>query len=1031
MKQFFALFALVAVPALAVTVPITGTTLTTASGSPLNGFVTMRSNNCHSQAVGLLVGGIKFTTVTASVTNGAFSLSLPAASGWCYQVGVFDSGSNTARFLPGYGAYAPVAAGSFDGAPASAVPPDMSVPASGTLTSSPSLPTTPSNPATPTTPTTPTSTPTVLSIASATTLGGVKVGSGLSIDPGSGVLSSTGTGGVPLTLGVVTTGAAGSNAAATINNGILNLTLPQGTAGVNGVSPNLTVGTISPLAAGATPTAKLTGTFPNLVLSLGIPAGTSGTSGTNGLTPVLSMGSVQTLAAGSAATAAITGSAPNFQVSLGIPAGAPGNSIDPSVSALEDFAPGPSDTYAAGDPAAPQAGHTKFRELSTGLAISDSGGATTAKPYVAFPSYILANGPSQAGSALIFSDSWGQGSGASNGPNANSSTGVTDCTANAFGYGILCDYGAPAINDNGFGGDQIEDMALKVFSVLSPTVANNPTVVMLAGTNDKNVYGENADKQNISYRALTSAIAWAGIPDAAKVMTAKASVCIRSGTWANDGGKIYTTTPGSALTCTITTYGPALYYVATIADSYTGSHTISIDGITPGNDAVIANTGQNGATIATYNGSAATYALSRYSLAAGVHTVVLTHTSGLSEPMWLGSAGYPVTGTAPPSVFVADMSPQLGTQSAATQAAYVALNRLAVNTLRNDGVNATLVPIPLDPVLDFTGGTLPNGMVCPAATYPPYHPNNCGHAKIRAAFEASMKPVIRGVSGGASSTASITSGTIDGARIGGVAPAAGSFTKVDVTSPANGFAAYTLLAPNGQSTADFALGIWGGGNAAGLGGSPGFFNNTSGVFPWNTNVSDDFCTSTPVANGNVGGCAGSAHILRNDGTYQSKVTTAPTGACSVPGAFVFPLDGSIERCLNGQWSSYAVAPPAPSAATVFGVPLVDSSTPWVTLGLPGNNTVTQDNGFIAHIVPTAAIAAGSNVAFIRFGKSWVDGSGANQTPSCSLSPRAGAASALQFTADDSYNAFVMTSAQSLAANGVYDVMVTCIGTTQR
>lgn len=77
-----------------------------------------------------------------------------------------------------------------------------------------------------------------------------------------------------ITVGVTTTGAAGTNASVantgTPSAAILGFTIPRG---ADGATPNLTIGTITALAPGATPTASITGTTPNLVLNLGIPSG--------------------------------------------------------------------------------------------------------------------------------------------------------------------------------------------------------------------------------------------------------------------------------------------------------------------------------------------------------------------------------------------------------------------------------------------------------------------------------------------------------------------------------------------------------------------------------------------------------------------------------------------------------------------------------------------------------------------------------------------------------------------------------------
>lgn len=83
-----------------------------------------------------------------------------------------------------------------------------------------------------------------------------------------------------LTIGTVTTGAAGSNASATITgtapSQTLSLTIPRGDTGA---ANSLTIGTVETGAAGSTASATITGTAPNQALNLTIPRGDSGTAG--------------------------------------------------------------------------------------------------------------------------------------------------------------------------------------------------------------------------------------------------------------------------------------------------------------------------------------------------------------------------------------------------------------------------------------------------------------------------------------------------------------------------------------------------------------------------------------------------------------------------------------------------------------------------------------------------------------------------------------------------------------------------------
>jgi hypothetical protein len=96
-----------------------------------------------------------------------------------------------------------------------------------------------------------------------------------------------------LTIGIVTTGAAGSAAAATITgaapNQTLNLTIPTGAQGpVGAIGPagpanTLAIGVVTTGAPGSAAAATITGAAPNQTLNLAIPAGIQGPQGIQGI----------------------------------------------------------------------------------------------------------------------------------------------------------------------------------------------------------------------------------------------------------------------------------------------------------------------------------------------------------------------------------------------------------------------------------------------------------------------------------------------------------------------------------------------------------------------------------------------------------------------------------------------------------------------------------------------------------------------------------------------------------------------------
>ena len=120
----------------------------------------------------------------------------------------------------------------------------------------------------------------------------------------------------------------------------------KGDKGDTGATPKITVGTVTTGAAGTNAAATITGTTPNLVLNLTIPQGVKGDKGEQGIqgakgakgdkgdtgaTPKITVGTVTTGAAGTDAAATITGTTPNLVLNLSIPQGAKGDKGDKGI----------------------------------------------------------------------------------------------------------------------------------------------------------------------------------------------------------------------------------------------------------------------------------------------------------------------------------------------------------------------------------------------------------------------------------------------------------------------------------------------------------------------------------------------------------------------------------------------------------------------------------------------------------------------------------------------------------------------------
>lgn len=140
-----------------------------------------------------------------------------------------------------------------------------------------------------------------------------------------------------ITIGTVTTGEPGTEADASITgtapNYVLNLTIPQGEIGPQGpigeTGPQGETGAQGPI--GETGPQGETGAQgevgpqgPTGEPGPAGPQGEPGPAGEDGLTPTLTIGTVTTGEPGTDAEATITGTAPNFVLNLTIPQGEPG-----------------------------------------------------------------------------------------------------------------------------------------------------------------------------------------------------------------------------------------------------------------------------------------------------------------------------------------------------------------------------------------------------------------------------------------------------------------------------------------------------------------------------------------------------------------------------------------------------------------------------------------------------------------------------------------------------------------------------------
>lgn len=135
-------------------------------------------------------------------------------------------------------------------------------------------------------------------------------------------------GAATVSIGTVTTGNAGSSATVT-NTGsqtaaVLDFTIPKGDQGNPGASSTITVGNVTTGAAGSNAAVSNSGTASAAVLDFTIPRGADGNPGSPGSAATIQIGTVTTLSGGSSATVTNSGTSSAAVLDFGIPQGPDG-----------------------------------------------------------------------------------------------------------------------------------------------------------------------------------------------------------------------------------------------------------------------------------------------------------------------------------------------------------------------------------------------------------------------------------------------------------------------------------------------------------------------------------------------------------------------------------------------------------------------------------------------------------------------------------------------------------------------------------
>ena len=261
---------------------------------------------------------------------------------------------------------------------------------------------------------------------------------------------------------------------------------------------------------------------------------------------------------------------------------------------------------------------------------------------------------------------------------------------------------------------------------LGPTQTSAPLSSLMVGTTDMDNYGS-------AYLSLFTAcdqatLAWLAIPREYKVLSGDPGVTMTSGSWSADPntGALQNTTGAASLAFHITSNAGPVYLWYLLSDAVPGSFTLTIDGAAD----TTPHYTQFSPAIASLNHPPGTgFALLRFPLSAGPHTLEVNVQSGTVGI--LGAATPPSTGAASvhPTVFVSDIPNQLSSTSTASPgliATYTQAIQSSVSQFQADGLDVRLVP------------TQQTMLGTPPEMTDAVNPNFLGQSHLAQAFESTF-----------------------------------------------------------------------------------------------------------------------------------------------------------------------------------------------------------------------------------------------------------------------------------------------------
>lgn len=399
---------------------------------------------------------------------------------------------------------------------------------------------------------------------------------------GSYVMQAAGSGSVSLSIGTVTTGAAGSQAAASITNGLLNLTVPTGATGSTGTAgstPTFTIGTITTGSAGSNAAVSITGTAPAYVLNFTIPQGAAGSSGSGSSIALKTNGTtngsqtVLNLVQGSGITISSDGSG-NVTVAAAV------SSVNGKTGAL---------TLSASDVGADASGAAAAAQAAS-IPLTQKGAASGVASLDTTAQVPLAQLGNAAVLKRMYSVDWA-------GDSYMACWGATSVNTCQFGKFMNDTPTAVQKVPYAVGGTLMETIAKSVFQNYTPN-ATYPQALVVNGGNNNYTYdtctktaGTTGTNCLVNYQQILDAtISMADVPTQNRILASNAT---KSGTWTTDntvpmstfngataGTAVASSTAGNTLTFSIPASNNG--YVGIIqptVNTATGTYTLTIGGV--------------------------------------------------------------------------------------------------------------------------------------------------------------------------------------------------------------------------------------------------------------------------------------------------------------------------------------------------------------------------------------------------------------------------------------------------------------------